>query len=66
VGSYYKKQDDYFCCKRLYMTPRDMAKIGQLALQKGKWNDEIIISKAWMTTSTSIQTKLARIDYGFL
>jgi len=52
--------------KRLYMTPRDMAKIGQLVLQKGIWNEQRIISETWINASTSIQTKLAGIDYGFL
>ena len=52
--------------KRLYMTPRDMAKIGKLVLQKGMWNDQSIISEQWINASTSIQTQLAGIDYGFL
>lgn len=52
--------------KRLYMTPRDMAKIGQLLLNKGKWKSEQIVSETWVAESTSFQTKLANIDYGML
>jgi CubicO group peptidase (beta-lactamase class C family)/predicted GIY-YIG superfamily endonuclease len=32
--------------------PRDMAKIGQLFLQGGRWNDRQIISEAWVEEST--------------
>ncbi len=52
--------------KRLYMTPRDMAKIGQLILNKGKWNNDQIISEEWISESTSSKTKITNIDYGFL
>ncbi|MEM9329178.1 MAG: serine hydrolase [Bacteroidota bacterium] len=52
--------------KRLYMTPRDMAKIGQLILNKGTWNGTRIISEAWIEQSTTKQVTLAESDYGFL
>lgn len=52
--------------KRLYMTSRDLAKIRQLILNKGKWKSEQTVSEAWITKSTSVQTKLANIDYGLL
>lgn len=32
----------------LYMTPRDMAKIGQLYLQNGRWEEEQLVSKKWI------------------
>lgn len=34
------------------MTSRDMAKIGQLMLQRGKWDGEEIIPEAWIEQST--------------
>ncbi|GAA3584954.1 serine hydrolase [Snuella lapsa] len=52
--------------KRLYMTSRDMAKIGQLVLNKGKWNGEQIVSKKWIEESTTPKTKITGIDYCYL
>ena len=37
----------------LYLTPRDMAKFGQLYLQKGKWGEQQIVSENWIDASTS-------------
>ena len=51
--------------KRLYMTPRDMAKLGQLVLQKGQWKGEQIVSKSWIEEATSPKTKITGIDYGY-
>ncbi len=51
--------------KRLYMTPRDMAKIGQLVLNKGRWDGEQIVSEAWIDASTTVQTTITDMDYGY-
>lgn len=52
--------------KRLYMTSRDMAKIGQLVLNGGKWNEKQVVSERWMEESTTPKTKIAGVDYGYL
>ena len=41
----------------LHMRPRDMAKLGQLALQRGQWNGAQLVSSAWMDVSTSQHTE---------
>ena len=40
----------------LRLRPRDMVKLGQLALQRGKWNDTQLVSSAWIDQSTSKRT----------
>jgi len=52
--------------KRLFMTSRDMAKIGQLILNGGRWNDTQIVSENWITAATTLKTKITGIDYGYL
>ncbi len=51
--------------KRLYLTTRDMLKIGQLILDKGKWGKIQVISEAWVEESTTVKTKITGIDYGY-
>ena len=51
----------------LRLRPRDMAKIGQLVLAGGRWNDRQIVSKGWVETSTT--PKIEAPDdqsYGYL
>jgi len=50
----------------LRLRPRDMAKIGQLVLAGGRWNDRQIVSKAWIETSTTPKIKNADGSYGYL
>ena len=45
-------RDQYFAASGLHLRPRDMAKIGQLFLNDGKWGDEQIISQEWVMEST--------------
>lgn len=42
----------------LYLTPREMAKIGQLCLQKGDWNGNRIVSEDWMNQSTVLHIQI--------
>ena len=50
----------------LYMTPRDMAKIGKLILNGGLWNSKQVVSREWAEKLIAPQAKLAGLDYGFL
>lgn len=52
--------------KRLNMTPRDMAKIGQLILNNGTWKDQQIVSQQWIQKSISPKTTITGIHYGYL
>jgi len=40
----------------LWLMPRDMAKIGKLMVQNGRWNDEQIVSEEWIAESTRLQS----------
>lgn len=51
--------------KRLYMTSRDMAKIGQLILNNGKWNQKQVVSEKWIEESTTPKTRITGMDYGY-
>jgi hypothetical protein len=49
-----------------FMHPQDMAKIGYLFLNKGKWEDKQIISAAWIKQATSRHITLADGEgYGY-
>jgi CubicO group peptidase (beta-lactamase class C family) len=51
----------------LHLRPRDMAKIGQLVLAAGRWNDRQIVSKDWIEASTTWKLKATDDQsYGYL
>ena len=52
--------------KRLYLTSRDFAKLGQLVLQKGNWNGQQIISEKWIEVATTTKTKIKGMNYGYM
>lgn len=49
------KPEIIFTSGDLMLRPRDMAKFGQLFLNKGNWNNEQLISEKWCMESTSTQ-----------
>jgi CubicO group peptidase (beta-lactamase class C family) len=51
----------------LRLRPRDMAKIGQLVLAGGRWNDRQIVPRSWIETSTAPKIKATDDQsYGYL
>jgi CubicO group peptidase (beta-lactamase class C family) len=45
--------DGYVAVAPLFLVPRDMAKLGQLFLDSGKWKNKQIVSAEWVATATS-------------
>ncbi len=50
----------------LSLTPRDLANLGQLCLNGGRWAGREIVSKAWLDASTSLHARWNELGYGFL
>ena len=53
----------------LYLTPRDMAKLGYLYLKQGQWAGQTVVSAQWVTaslTTHSTWTDEGQRDYGYL
>jgi CubicO group peptidase (beta-lactamase class C family) len=51
----------------LRLRPRDMAKIGQLVLSGGRWNDRQIVSRSWIESSTATKIEATGGEsYGYL
>jgi len=46
----------------LYLRPRDMAKLGQLFLDGGRWKGKQVVSEAWVKESTAAHVDAARIN----
>ncbi|WP_455717182.1 hypothetical protein [Anaerosporobacter sp.] len=50
----------------LTLTPMDMAKIGQLYLDDGIWNNKQIIPSWWIDESTKEHSRWGKLSYGYL
>ena len=50
---------------RLYLTPRDMMKIGITVLQHGMWQDKQVIPAEWVTKMTRRQANPEGAGYGY-
>ncbi|RVT41380.1 class C beta-lactamase-related serine hydrolase [Rheinheimera sediminis] len=50
---------------RLWLTPRDMLKLGMLYLQQGQWQGQQLLPVGWVQQMTSPQAKSPAGDYGY-
>ncbi len=50
----------------LNLTPVDMARIGQLYLDQGRWKGKQLISSAWIKDSTREHSRWGKLAYGYL
>lgn len=62
----YSNKKSRYPAYHMYLSTRDMAKIGQLMLNKGKWKGEQLISEEWIqkTTSTVTPKEIVNARYG--
>jgi CubicO group peptidase (beta-lactamase class C family) len=49
----------------LFLRPRDLAKLGQLVLNRGTWNGQRILSEEWIDISTAKSSGNQLSDYGY-
>ena len=49
----------------LFLCAEDMAKLGQMYLQKGKWNGQQLVSEYWIEISTARHLKTQNDTYGY-
>lgn len=53
----------------LYIRPEDLAKVGQLVMQKGRWQDRQLVSEKWIAEATAAQittpANMGGFDYGY-
>ncbi|MDH3838845.1 MAG: beta-lactamase family protein [Desulfobacteraceae bacterium] len=49
----------------LHLRPRDMAKIGYMIMNNGKWKDRQIVSREWVAESTKKHIDALGIGYGY-
>lgn len=62
----YSNKKSKYPAYHMYLSTRDMAKIGQLMLNKGQWKGEQLVSEEWIqkTTSTVTPKEIVNERYG--
>ncbi len=51
---------------RLYMRPRDVAKLGQLVLKWGQWDRKQLVPASWIEQISFRKTQISGLDYSYL
>lgn len=65
--NYFKNDEKVDTGGHLSLTPRDLCKIGQLILHRGKWGNHQVVSEKWINTATSERIRLeGKFAYGYL
>jgi CubicO group peptidase (beta-lactamase class C family) len=59
-----KSSVETFC--QAYLTSRDLAKLGLLYLNNGRWKNKQIISENWINLSLKKHSVVQGVDYGYL
>ncbi len=64
---YWQRQSDGLCnaWAGLSLRPRDMAKIGQLMLDHGRWQGQQVVSEEWVERSTTALQSSGANGYGY-
>ena len=59
------RDGEYIAASGLRLRPRDLAKIGQLVLNGGRWHGRQIVPAAWLARSFRRHATTGELDYGY-
>lgn len=66
----YDPQSPRFPAYNMWMSPRDLAKFGQLFLDRGRWRNQQLVSEPWVAESTRSYSETGRTGlmagYGYM
>ena len=68
ISNYYwsrYRNSQAYGCFGLWLTPRDMTKLGQLLLNNGAWDGKQIVPREWLAEATRAHTSMSGSGYGY-